>query len=56
MYGDLLDIVEKISNVSFMLGVKVNGRSLCSDYALEESEKIRRLPRYCDVLNERYNV
>jgi hypothetical protein len=27
---------------------------LCSDYALEEGEKIRRLPRYCDVLNEQY--
>jgi hypothetical protein len=27
---------------------------LCQDYDLEKKEKIRRLSRYCDLINEQY--
>jgi hypothetical protein len=27
---------------------------LCQDYDLEKREKIRRLSRYCDLINEQY--
>ncbi len=27
---------------------------LCQNYDLEEKEKIRRLLRYCDLINEQY--
>jgi hypothetical protein len=44
LYFDEYNVIEFLKRFS----------DFCSNYALKKDEKIRRLSRYCDVLNEQY--